>query len=244
DFTVPEDQGLVIPGSTPGPAKTLIIGAGKTFTYNGPVTIEAGGNLVLATDSTTAVGKIAGTGSIIAGETAITGAWEAVAANATPGTLTITSAAAGATITADGTNATGLKASATGATITQKAGDASNTLTIGATGHVTIIDLDGTTTGAVGKLVVSGGANPGKVAFAVIGATVQIGANPTLGTAVTSPTAIGGMTFGTSSVPIHNGTGSSGDKFLGMKATAATNTFVGGNASNTITIDSTQDVTT
>jgi hypothetical protein len=119
--------------------KSLNVAASKTLT------VAAGGSLILATASTTSVGKISGAGSIVAGATTITGAWEAVGTST--GTLTILSAATGATITATA-DATSLKASAAGATITQGA-VASNNLTIGAN---TTIALGGTAT-KVGEIV-------------------------------------------------------------------------------------------
>jgi hypothetical protein len=187
DFTVPEDLSFTIPA-----AKNLVIGAGKTFTYDGLVTIAATGNLVLATTSSTSFGKIAGKGSIVAGATTITGAWEAVGATADPGTLTILSAATGATITADGTDATGLKASAAGGTITQNV-VASNALTIGAG---TVITLGGTTTAPLGAILLKSDAtNPAKLTLAAT-SSVLAGAG-TGGTAlgVASTVTMGGKTI-------------------------------------------------
>jgi hypothetical protein len=139
---------------------TLTVSAGKTITNNGTITLGAGAKLALATASTTSVGKIAGTGVINAGKTVISGAWEAVGATETAGTLTITSAATGATITADGTNATGLKAGAAGAAITQNAGT-NNALTIAT---VTTINFGGTdTTTPVCKISLTKGTNTGKL---------------------------------------------------------------------------------
>jgi hypothetical protein len=153
DFKVPATASLIIPA-----AGTLIIGAGSTFTYDGQVTIAATGSLVLATAAQTNVAKIAGKGTITAGFTAITGSWNATA-NADPGTLTILSAAAGATITADGLAATGLEAGAAGATITQGVGS-TNTLTID---EATIIGLGGDGV-AVGSIILKGAASdPGKI---------------------------------------------------------------------------------
>jgi predicted acyltransferase (DUF342 family) len=77
---------------------------------------------------------ITGTEGITAGKTKIEGRWEAVGSGA--GTVTILSSTNGATITA-ATNATGLKASAAGATITQVEGSG-NTLVIS---QGTTIDL-------------------------------------------------------------------------------------------------------
>jgi hypothetical protein len=237
DFTVPEDLGLTIPA-----LKTLVIGAGKTFTYDGQVIITATGNLVLATSSTSSVGKIAGTGSIIAGLTTIRGAWEATATGANAGTLTIGSTANGATIATDATNATGLKASVAGATITQGAGTGNN-LSIGAS---TIIDLAGTATAAAGKLIVTGAASgPGKVTLTATTSTIQIGTTFTANTAFGTAAKIGGKTFGAgSNIGYFTSTTNAAGKFMGLKGTAANATFLGGDASNTIEIDSTQDVTT
>jgi hypothetical protein len=130
DYTVPVDKNFTIPGD-----KTLTIAAGKILTYNGPVAIVEDGNLVLATDTGSSVAKIAGAGTISAGATVISGNWEAVGTG--PGTLTIATVSTGTTITGE-TGATGLKASAAGAGITQKA-IASNNLSI----VTATIDLNG-----------------------------------------------------------------------------------------------------
>jgi hypothetical protein len=189
DFTLPEDQGFVIPAT-----KSLVIGAGKTFTYDGQVTIGASGNLVLATD-TGSVAKIAGKGSITTGvaatgTTTIKGAWEA--AGTGTGSLTILGAATGATITATA-SATGLKASTAGAAITQAAGTG-NSLSIGTS---TAITLGGTNTVPLGTIILkSAAANPAKLAFIATSSKVEVGAG-TGGTAITGLTglAIGGKTL-------------------------------------------------
>jgi hypothetical protein len=158
--------------------------------------------------------------------------------------LTILGTVNGATITADGTNATGLKASDVGATITQGAA-AGNNLIIGT---ATIIDLAGTTTGAVGKLIVTGHgtpANVGKVTLTATTSTIQVGATFTSSAAFAAAARIGGKTFSTGTTMGYytNNTGATG-KFMGLKGSAANSIFLGGNATNTIEIDSTQDVTT
>ncbi|MDR0589112.1 MAG: hypothetical protein LBG25_01055, partial [Spirochaetaceae bacterium] len=243
-ITIEEDQLLTIPASA-----TLVIAAGapgtgetpaeNLFVYEGQVVIEATGKLVLATASTANVGRIKGTGTITAGTTTITGAWEAVAATSDAGTLTILGAATGATITADGTNATGLKAGAAGAAITQAVG-ASNNLSIGAN---TVINLDGTDAAAVGKLVLTGdGTNPGKLTLTDT-STVQCG-SPTLGTPYSSAAKIGGKTFdvgSTADVYTAANTDAAG-KFGGIKGSSGDKTFIGGDATNTIEIDSTKEV--
>jgi hypothetical protein len=133
-FTVPEATTLTLTAAA-APAEnvtvngtvfvansaSLTIKEGKTLANAGTVGLMGTSSLVLKTADTSAVAKITGTGSLTAGATTITGAWEAVAGTASAGTVTIASGADGATITADGTNATGLKASASGATITQMA---------------------------------------------------------------------------------------------------------------------------
>jgi hypothetical protein len=119
------------------------------------VTIVPGGTLILATGTGSSVAKIAGTGKITAGFTTISGAWDAVGGNV--GTVTFLSAATGATITADGTGATGLKAGA-GAIITQNAGEATNNLIIGA---ATDIDLGGTDA-EVGVILLKNDTSEGK----------------------------------------------------------------------------------
>jgi hypothetical protein len=135
NFAVAASQILKIPANDDFANLTILtIAAGSTFTYNGQVILEATkGKLVLAGGTTPA--KIVGIGTIKAGLTTITGDWEAVGAD---GTVTIASAAAGATITA--VTATELKASAAGATIIQNA-DTGNAFVIGAS---TIINLGGT----------------------------------------------------------------------------------------------------
>jgi hypothetical protein len=138
DFTIAATQTFKIPGTVSAPAKTLTIAAGKTFTYDGVVTIEAGGSLVLAT-ATGSVAKIAGTGKIDAGATTIIGGWEAVGTG--DGTLTISSEAGGIGAKITGAAlATGLKASAASANITQRAGIENNALAIAVT---TQLDLNG-----------------------------------------------------------------------------------------------------
>ncbi|MFP3090970.1 hypothetical protein LQZ21_11665 [Treponema sp. TIM-1] len=234
DFTVPEDQGLIIPA-----LKTLVIGAGKTLTYDGQVTIAATGNLVLAT-GTASVGKILGTGSITAGVTTINGAWEAVGADG--GKVTILSAATGATIAATAP-ATGLKASAAGAKITQGA-LASNNLVIAAD---TTIDLAGTDAAAVGKLILTGSATPanvGSVQLAVTNGIIKAGANPSLTTAYSNGAKIGdkAVTKGTNTSLYTVANTDAPGKFGGIKTATSADTLTAG--TDTVEIDSTQDVTT
>jgi hypothetical protein len=156
NFAVSASQALRIPANegitTP---TTLTIAAGSTFTYNGQVTLATTtgtGSLVLASGATGA--KIAGTGTITAGATVITGNWEAT--GTTDGILTILSATTGATITAT-SGATGLKASAAGAAIVQGTANL-NFLVIGVG---TTIDLAGTINAKVGEIILTAGTNPG-----------------------------------------------------------------------------------
>jgi hypothetical protein len=146
------DNQTVKAGTTLISTGAITVTAGKTLTLNGSVDVT-GGSLVLATTAAANVGKISGTGSIVAGATTITGAWEAGTATTAAGSLTITGAAAGATITGDGTNAKVLKASTGGGTITQDAGSG-NKLTIGAD---TTIDLGGNAT-KLGEIVLKNSA--------------------------------------------------------------------------------------
>jgi hypothetical protein len=176
DYTVTVDKSFIIPA-----ARTLTIAAGKTLTYHGPITIAPTGNLVLATDTGNSAAKIAGTGSITAGATAIKGDWEAVGTAA--GTLTIASGAAGigAAITADGTGATGLKASAAGAGITQLAGTAANSLTIAV---ATTIDLNGVAGITLVAALAAG--NPGTLTLGAAVTSIILASADGTGTALTA----------------------------------------------------------
>jgi hypothetical protein len=128
-LTLTSGELTVAAGAELGLGDSLTLAAGAKLINNGAIPITAAKSLILTADSAPA--GIAGTGTITAGKTTITGVWDAVGAT---GTVTILSSADGATITA--ASATGLKAGA-GAAITQAAGT-SNVLTI-ATG--TAIDL-------------------------------------------------------------------------------------------------------
>jgi hypothetical protein len=171
NFVVPASKALTIAENT-----ALIIAPTFTFTYDGQVIIEADGSLVLETGTTSA--KIAGTGAItVGGNTVFNGAWEGV--GAANGTLSITGSANGAVILADtDANATGLKASAAGATIIQNAVQ-NNVLAIGAADHAVKLDLAGTTNGKVGELILRGGAQPGKLSIPDTGSFISIGAGGT-----------------------------------------------------------------
>jgi hypothetical protein len=171
DFVVPEGKSLPIPAAT-----TLTIASGSTLTYNGSVTIDAAGAgvLKLATAGT-AGAKIVGIGTITAGQTAITGAREAVGL-ADTGSLTITGSANGATIAAVETKPSGLKASAAGAALTQNSAG-SNALTIAAN---TTIDLAGSSTAKLGEIILKGDATPannGKLTLAATTSKVLIAAS-------------------------------------------------------------------
>jgi hypothetical protein len=176
DYTVPGGLTLTIPA-----AKTLTVAAGETLTYNGPVAIEPTGKLVLTTGATAT--KIAGIGIIKAGATTITGDWETT--GAADGTLTIlstevSSEAVGATITAL-TGATGLKASAANAGITQAAGVTGNSLTIAAD---TKIELNSVAKITLVAALAAG--NPGTLTLADADAVIQTVATGAPGTALTA----------------------------------------------------------
>jgi hypothetical protein len=190
NFVVAASQILKIPANDAfTQATTLTIAAGATFTYYGQVILEADtGNLALVTGATGA--KITGTGTITAGETVITGAWEAAGAE---GTLTIESAATGATIT-PATGATGLTASAAGATIIQNGGTNGNALVIPAS---TEIKLAGTSaTAKVGEIILKGhGTSPGSISLAATSSLISTGNTGTTEylLATTGTTAISGV---------------------------------------------------
>jgi hypothetical protein len=151
----------VASGATLVLKENFTVASGATLVNNGTIPIGAAKALLL-TASRTGIGKIAGTGTISAGKTTITGVWEA---KGNAGTVTIANTGDnGATITAS--YAAGLSAGAAGAVITQAAG-AGNVLTIG-TGTTIALGGDGTT--IVGSLVLKGAAdNPGKLTFAANG---------------------------------------------------------------------------
>jgi hypothetical protein len=128
---------------------TLTVATGAELALTTALTVSPSASLVLSGAAGTAGAKISGAGGVKAGATTITGAWEAVGTG--DGTLTIASAATGATITA-ASSATGLKASAAGATITQATG-ASNNLTIAAN---TTIALGGAFAAQGGEIVLTG----------------------------------------------------------------------------------------
>jgi hypothetical protein len=214
NFVVAASQILKIPANDDfTQATTLTIAAGATFTYNGQVILEDGtGNLALVTGATGA--KITGTGTITAGATVITGAWEAAG---TDGTLTIESAETGATIN-PATGATGLTASAAGATIIQNGGTESNALVIPAN---TEIKLAGTSaTAKVGEIILKGhGTHPGSISLAAASSLISTGNTGTTEylLATTGTTAISG---GTDVLGIANVLGD------GSKTKATTSTVV------------------
>jgi hypothetical protein len=159
DFDVPASKALSIDAD-----KTLIIEAGSTFTYDGQVSLGVAGKLVLVTASGTSAAEIVGTGAITAGQTVISGGWEATGTGA--GTVEIAGTANGATITG-ALLATGLKANAAGATITQNAIEdnvlllTSANLDLSEFGSLT---LKGNSTPAnAGKLSLAGSATAGKI---------------------------------------------------------------------------------
>ena len=216
---------------------SLTIAAGKTLANAGTVALTGTGSLVLATGSPTSVGKITGAGTLTAGATTITGAWEATATGSSPGTLTIASASAvTATITADGTNASGLKASAAGATITQLAGTTNNALTIG---EKTVINLAGTTTAKAGEITLVSGANPGKLTFAAATSKVLAGAGAG-GSAITglNGLAIGGKAIVNSGLAVDDFQNATG-KLVLLGGTTAGNFTASTTADTDVEINST-----
>jgi hypothetical protein len=152
---------VVSSGATLVFRENFTVASGAALVNNGNIPVTANKALILSVNGAGA-GKIAGTGTIIAGKTAVTGPWEA---QGTAGTVTITNTNDnGATVTVSG--ATGLRAGAAGAVITQKAG-AGNVLTIGT---LTTIALGGNGTTAAGSIVLKGAAaDPGKLVFAANG---------------------------------------------------------------------------
>ena len=187
DIALTAGQSIVIPAST-----TVIVQAGNKITNGGTIVLAPTASLVLATpNAITGGAKIEGAGSLIAGATAITGAWEAVGTTTAASTVTILSAATGATITA-ATNATGLKAGAVGATITQAAGASENALTIAA---ATAINLAGTTSAALGTILLTANTNPGNLSLTAT-SKILIGA----GTGGSNASAITTITIGGKSV--------------------------------------------
>jgi hypothetical protein len=200
DITIEATKTFDIPGTPtyPGNEKTLTIAAGKTFTYDGVVTIEVGGKLVLAAATGNSNAKIAGTGKIVAGATTITGPWEtAGTADGTVTILTVRPAAlnsvAGAAITSSALTTT-LKATAAGAAITQAAG-LNIALTIGLN---TTIDLAGTDTAAGGIITLKGGiTNPGTLSMGTATSIIKTGLTGT-------PTAVALSTTGGASTGLSN----------------------------------------
>jgi hypothetical protein len=236
DNSVTIVNGTLASGTTGNGTVSVAASSAITLGYTG----SGGASLTLA-EGGKIIGK--GTGAITAGSTKIEGAWEATG---TSDTVTIAAtAAASASITATG-SVTGLKASAAEAKITQLAASA-NLLTIGA---ATRIDLGGTAEVAVGQLILTGHAStPGEIKLANATTSLVTIGSPTLATAFTTAAKIDGKTFvaGSSSTAaaIYTGDGSSDaqGKFIGMKAASNDDGLKGGNADNTITIDSTKNVT-
>jgi hypothetical protein len=241
---------VVLTSGTPtvdAAAKTVTLTAnataGTAVTVPAGVTLDTGaftltltassGSLVLATASETSVGKISGTGGIVAGATTITGAWEATATTTTAGTLTIASAATGATITADGSNATGLKASAAGATITQAAGT-SNNLTIAA---ATTIDLQGTISSGttVGSIVLTESTTSnegGKLTLTASTGTIKVGSETDASSALSTDGGDFVTTAAAGKITVSNLTNVS--VFPGDTTTSKVNTIKGGTADGSL----------
>jgi hypothetical protein len=205
--------------------------------------LAANSSLVLAgsvsTTDTSAGATIKGCGAsgVKAGATTITGEWQAVGVAGTNVTIKATAAAA-SSITASA--ATVALTAGTGATITQAA-VADNNLTIG---EDTAIVLGGDATAALGKLILTGGATPAKLVFEKAdSAAVQVGATFTTNTEFGTAAKIGGHTFGGTAKPeVYTSVANAAGTFLGLKAGADGDDLTGGDADNTITIDSTQAV--
>jgi hypothetical protein len=210
---------------------TLVLGenftvtAGTALVNNGTIPITATESLILSAGNTGNDGRIAGTGTIIAGKTRISGTWEA---SGTSGMVNITNTNdTGATITATVTSV--FKAIATDAVITQTAGTG-NVLTIGAN---TAIALGGNGITTAGSIVLKGAASdPGKLTFAAYGVS-------TPGTSRVTTTggngiAINGITKIAGNMGVGKGiAGKFNDAIIGNATTFSV--LGGGAASNSIT---------
>jgi hypothetical protein len=232
----------VATGATLTLDKVLTVAAGAELVATGDVTVTAStGGLVLTGAAGSGGAKLSGAGNVTAGATEITGIWQAVDGT---GSATITieaSSAVASSITASDSNV--VLTAGTGGTITQTA-ESGNKLTIAAD---TTIDLGGTAA-AVGSLVLTGdGTNPGEIELAHASSSIVKTGNTVGASAFGSAAKIGAKTFaaGTSgSADIYTTADNGAGKLAQILGGTTDYGLKGGNASNTITIDSTQEVTT
>jgi hypothetical protein len=228
----------------------LVVGSGTdTATLSKATFTEESSKPVLTLANGGAI-TTAGSGELEFGATTFSGdgAWTASVSADDGDNITgvkITIDTAGATIAAaapSGVTAAGTATlTASGIPVITQAAEASNALTIGAN---TVIALGGTDTAAAGQIVLTGhAANPGKIALVATTSVVKTGNAAGTG-AFASAAKIGSKTFGTSTADITTTADAATGKLATVTASAANKDLVGGDASNTITIDSTQDVTT
>jgi hypothetical protein len=207
----------IAPGAAIALEESFRVSPGAAIANNGSVSIAK--SLILP-----ASGSISGTGTVNAGKTTISGAWEVKGSR---GTVTITNAnGLGATITS--AYGAGLRAAAAGALITQTAG-AGNVLTIGT---ATTIALGGDGTTALGSIVLKGASSdPGKLTFTAngFGAT----GNSLITTDAAATTAINGVTKIAGNTGAGKGIAGNFDisgtaKFSRLGASAPSNSISGG----------------
>jgi hypothetical protein len=156
--------------------------AGNSLAIGADIDLTAG-ILELATNNTdTEAGSITATGTIIAGETSITGAWQSKGGAADK--VTLTGSVNGAAL-AKGTSAVSLIAGS-GASIIQEAGEAGNTLSIGT--DVTLV------LNTAGTITLVAGTNPGKITLGAPSSSILVGVGAGTALGGTSGLAIGGKT--------------------------------------------------
>jgi hypothetical protein len=254
-------------------ASTLKVKEGVTFTVAGTLNVVNSGTVKLtsgndditgakfvlkggtgSTGDESRGGKLTGDGKVVAGATEIVGGkggWQAVGA----GTITIkvgeTANANEATITAtpgtSGTPSSVLTAGA-GAIITQTAKD-DNSLTVAAATEIAL--GRGPNDTAVGKLILAGLANnPGEIKLAHRSTSIVSAGKTAISVPFGTAAKIGDKIFagsanGTASVYTTTAPGNTPGKFakLSGDGDTANSGLKGGDASNTITIDASQDVT-
>jgi hypothetical protein len=128
-ITLTSSQNLIIPEDT-----SVTVKAGKTISNAGTIILGEGSSLVLtggpATAADTAGTKLTGAGKIVAGNTEISGVWQAVGADNTA-TVTIAASTTSGESSITASAATVVLTAGESGTITQNAG-ASNNLTIAA----------------------------------------------------------------------------------------------------------------
>jgi hypothetical protein len=236
---------------------TLAVASGSTLEVPSGQTLSAAGTVnVTGTVSVAAGGIVAileggvlgtsGSGKVVFGATMFSGvgAWTASAtggsAEAGVSGVSITSAAAGATIAlVAGTNtrtAGILTASGTNPTITQAAGSG-NALTIAA---ATEINLAGATLAKVGEIKLVSGTNPGQLTFTAATSKVLVGAG-TGGTPITgtnTPT-IGGNTIVITTLEADDFQNDSNTKLVLLGGTTAGNFTASTTADQDVEINST-----